>query len=225
MKEDSKAIEDDTRRIARETQNPTRRLLSQIDELLCDYLVEHRDKSDAAILDLHEEVSRLSQPYVRPDTIPSPPPPRPDPDDVVTAQTPITLRPEPQAPASSQGRGRILVIDDDPIVVEQLTRLLAAEGYRCFRALNGVQALARLLGGTVESQIPRPDLILLDVTMPILNGPAVIRALDMTAYAEIPIVLISDGPIPMAEDHRFVFLRSLDQILETVRYWLAGSPL
>ena len=57
----------------------------------------------------------------------------------------------------------ILVVDDHPITREPLARLLRYEGFQTACAANGVEALASV-------SVSRPDMILLDVMMPKMNG-------------------------------------------------------
>ena len=65
---------------------------------------------------------------------------------------------------------KILVVDDVPENVRLLEAVLAARGYRVLTARDGIEALA-----VVEAE--KPDLILLDVMMPGLDGYAVCRRL------------------------------------------------
>ncbi len=60
---------------------------------------------------------------------------------------------------------RILVVEDDQGALEALSDILEYEGYSVIRASNGVQALERLHGS-----IPRPELIILDLLMPVMDG-------------------------------------------------------
>ncbi len=53
---------------------------------------------------------------------------------------------------------QILVVDDDPMIVDVLTRFLAREGYSVITAGNGLEALEQV-------RRHQPDLILLDVTI------------------------------------------------------------
>ncbi len=82
----------------------------------------------------------------------------------------------------------VLVVDDEFGVAEVLDAILTDEGYRVITATNGRQALARIAE-------QRPDLVLLDYMMPILDGVAVLRALaaDPTAR-DLPIVVMSALP-------------------------------
>jgi CheY-like chemotaxis protein len=57
----------------------------------------------------------------------------------------------------------VLVVDDDPDILDALSEILEAEGYGVSRARNGQEALDRLDAG-------RPDVILLDLMMPVMDG-------------------------------------------------------
>ncbi|MBF0612034.1 MAG: EAL domain-containing protein [Magnetococcales bacterium] len=90
----------------------------------------------------------------------------------------------------------ILVVDDSPNNVRLLSRILG-NGYRVLFATNGPDALA-----IVQSQ--RPDLVLLDLKMPGMDGFAVCRALqDHPATADIPIVLVTGVQDPEVESNGF----------------------
>ena len=83
------------------------------------------------------------------------------------------------------GKDRILIIEDDRDIVEMLEYNLKEEGYETFSALNGEEGVA--LAGR-----ERPNLIILDIMLPILNGFEVCRALkndDVTAH--VPIIILS----------------------------------
>jgi two-component system response regulator MprA len=83
---------------------------------------------------------------------------------------------------------RILVVDDDPMLAAALRRPLAYEGYEVLVAASGEEALAR-----VAEQAP--DLVVLDVLLPGMDGLAVCRRLRqagdtpvlmLTARSEVP---------------------------------------
>jgi CheY-like chemotaxis protein len=82
----------------------------------------------------------------------------------------------------------VLVVDDDPDILEAICDILEAEGYRVARARHGGEALQRL-------EAERPSLILLDLMMPVMDGVAFAQRLHGDpGVAEIPIVVISaDG--------------------------------
>jgi putative two-component system response regulator len=82
-------------------------------------------------------------------------------------------------------RGRVLVADDTDSIRSLFTRLLAAEGYDIVGVSDGVDALA-----AVEQH--RPDVILLDVTMPRLDGLEVCRRLKADPATRLtPVVLVT----------------------------------
>src|SRR5690606_24799929 len=79
----------------------------------------------------------------------------------------------------------ILVVDDNPLNVEPLCDLLEAMGYRVDRALDGPTAL------TIAAD-RQPDLVLLDIMMPGMNGLEVCARLKEDANtARIPIVFVT----------------------------------
>jgi len=92
----------------------------------------------------------------------------------------------------------ILVVDDEPVIRETLERLLVAEGYTVALASNGSQALERAAALT-------PDVILLDVVMPNLDGFEVCRRLRADPLlSHVPVVMIT------ALGERDARLRGLD---------------
>lgn len=89
--------------------------------------------------------------------------------------------------ALNQSIQNVLVVDDEPQLVELFSRMLqsAGETYRPLKAFGGEEALARLRGQGV-------DLVLLDLLMPGVDGLAVLRAMKADAtMAQIPVIVIS----------------------------------
>ena len=81
--------------------------------------------------------------------------------------------------------GKVLVVDDDRSNVELLTRLMTREGYRVVSALNGALAL-----DAVERE--RPDVVLMDVNMPGVDGFEACRRLKGDAATRLlPVILIT----------------------------------
>lgn len=79
----------------------------------------------------------------------------------------------------------ILIVDDEPLGRETLRALLHGEGHRLIFAANGPEALTL-------AETWKPDLILLDVMMPEMDGFEVCRRIRQTpALAEVPIVMIT----------------------------------
>jgi len=84
----------------------------------------------------------------------------------------------------------ILVVDDDPDILDAVCDVLAGEGYRVVRARHGREALAQVA-------VERPDLILLDLMMPEMDGLAFARALRADGREPaIPVVVISADANP-----------------------------
>ena len=83
----------------------------------------------------------------------------------------------------------ILVIDDEEAVRETVRLALAYAGYSVFLASNGQEALR------VLQQIPRPDVILLDLMMPCSDGWEFVDALQRNhSLASIPVVVVTAFP-------------------------------
>lgn len=79
----------------------------------------------------------------------------------------------------------ILLVDDEPANLETLERLLRPLGHRLLQAANGLEALS------IAAQTP-PDLVLLDVMMPGLDGYAVCRRMrEDRRLADVPIVMLT----------------------------------
>ena len=88
------------------------------------------------------------------------------------------------------GNGSILVVDDDPNVIEILTECLRSKGYETESAADGDEALAKY-------ELFRPDLVVLDVALPKKDGFEVcdtIRARDV--HRDVPVIMISANSIP-----------------------------
>jgi CheY-like chemotaxis protein len=81
---------------------------------------------------------------------------------------------------------RILVVDDDEVIRETVRLTLELEGYEVATAGDGLEALEALRKG------PRPDVVLLDLMMPVVDGWQVAAEVDADpALSSIPIVLVT----------------------------------
>lgn len=84
-------------------------------------------------------------------------------------------------------RVKLLVVDDDPDILDALTTILEAAGYRVITAQDGIEALANL-------KAERPDLMILDLLMPKMDGFAVCKELQDPRWAKyrvIPILILT----------------------------------
>jgi CheY-like chemotaxis protein len=79
----------------------------------------------------------------------------------------------------------ILLVDDEPALLEILTALVQDEGYRVVSAANGRDGLLRLREESI-------DLVITDFMMPIGDGRELIREMQASsAFRSIPIVMMS----------------------------------
>lgn len=96
----------------------------------------------------------------------------------------------------------ILLVEDDTGIRESVVECLESEGYRVSAASNGAEGLEWLRSGG------RPDLVVLDLVMPVMNGAQFLSALrGEPAFRDIPVVLMtaampSQGmPMPQANGY------------------------
>ena len=83
--------------------------------------------------------------------------------------------------------GKILVVDDDPDILDALTMILESQGYQVVTARDGVEGLANL-------KAEMPDLMILDLLMPKMDGFAVCKELQdprWSKYRSIPILILT----------------------------------
>ena len=80
---------------------------------------------------------------------------------------------------------KILIVDDEQDIVETLKFILEAHGYTCFCAYNGEDGLNK-------AKEIMPNLIILDVMMPKINGYKISRLLKYdNKYKDIPIIMVT----------------------------------
>src|SRR5579872_4269071 len=86
----------------------------------------------------------------------------------------------------------VLVVDDDPGIRESLGDVLRAEGYQVRLAENG------LIGLRDMRSTPRPDVVILDLMMPILSGWEVLEEIsEDAALRPIPVLVVSAMSAPV----------------------------
>ena len=78
----------------------------------------------------------------------------------------------------------VLIVDDEPSLRDVMADIMVGEGYRVTTAVDGIRGLERL-------REDRPDLIVLDLMMPVLDGWAFVEACREMADGDIPIIGVS----------------------------------
>ncbi len=80
---------------------------------------------------------------------------------------------------------RILIVDDERDIVETIQFMLESEGFECLTAYDGEDAL-------LKARTENPDLILLDIMLPKINGYQVCRLLKSDEeYKHLPIIMLT----------------------------------
>lgn len=90
-------------------------------------------------------------------------------------------------------RATVLVVDDEPRVGQLFKKVLSEEGYRVLTASSGREALA------LASEA-KPDLILLDIVMPDLDGVSTLRELRKQENRAPVIMLTAQGTLQTARE-------------------------
>ena len=84
--------------------------------------------------------------------------------------------------SGGEKKRKILVVDDEPQIVEILERYLTDEGFAVRRAFDGAQAVEL-------QQTELPDLIILDLKMPVMHGFDAFR--EIRSRSEVPIIMLT----------------------------------
>jgi chemosensory pili system protein ChpA (sensor histidine kinase/response regulator) len=128
----------------------------------------------------------------------------------------------PSDTLEENGKKQILVVDDDPLIVKILREPLEREGYNVRVASHGLEALQ-------EVKNNRPDLIILDILMPMLDGFKVARLLKFDKrFKDIPIIVLTsratEGERKMGQQvgaNEFLYKPfRYPQVLDVVRRYL-----
>ena len=119
---------------------------------------------------------------------------------------------------------RILVVDDDPLILALVAEILLDEGYDVATAANGAEALRRVAEVV-------PALIVTDLMMPVMDGPALVRACRAEpATAGLPIVIMSaaltallDGVKSLAVQDAIPKPFDTDSLIDIIACLVAGT--
>lgn len=112
---------------------------------------------------------------------------------------------------------KILLVDDQPTLIELLSEFLRDEGFHVTPHSDGLTALQQMLD-------LRPDLVITDFSMPGMNGGALLTAMRENAYlSETPVLVLSGRPeheIDAACEGYAAYMRKPAEpveVLETIR--------
>jgi CheY-like chemotaxis protein len=116
----------------------------------------------------------------------------------------------------------ILVVDDDPDILQTLALCLSTEGYRVAMAANGQEALTLL-------ERDKPACILLDLMMPVMDGWQFVAELERRGARKAPLLILSADRAVQGHANKLradAFLAKpfdLDELLGKVQQ-LTGGP-
>jgi two-component system, chemotaxis family, chemotaxis protein CheY len=98
------------------------------------------------------------------------------------------LRAAQPQPSSRAGSGHVVVVEDEATIRETIAEVLEDEGYSVEQARHGAEGLLKV-------QRRRPDVIVLDLMMPVMDGWAFARACNPRSDGRaIPIMIMSASP-------------------------------
>jgi DNA-binding response OmpR family regulator len=120
---------------------------------------------------------------------------------------------------------RILIMDDDPTIADLLTEALADEGYETYMTTQSL----RFYDAVREHN---PDLVLLDLMMPYLDGRDELKLMEMALDRQIPVIVVTAflGAANEEQEFREAGVRhivykpfDLDKLVDLVRTTI-GEP-
>ncbi|WP_242939442.1 ATP-binding response regulator [Sulfobacillus thermosulfidooxidans] len=105
-----------------------------------------------------------------------------------TVKLPGLVQQSPGVEENSNNQYTVLVIDDDPTVLDLMQRMLTPMGYRVITALTGLEGLKLALQGM-------PDVIILDILLPMVDGWSILTRIKREPLLmDIPVILLSMAP-------------------------------
>jgi len=113
----------------------------------------------------------------------------------------------------------VLIVEDDADLREMMAQLLSLEGFQAAAVANGSEALQYLHNGHIK-----PDVILLDLMMPVMDGWEFRRKQQADpAFADVPVIVLSALDQSRAADVQAeAFLKKpldFDRLLQLVRHY------
>jgi len=122
---------------------------------------------------------------------------------------------------------RILIADDEEMVLEIMARKIASQGYEVITAKNGQEAWEKVLSDS-------PDIIILDLSMPIMDGWAVLSQLRRHPPSRRwqPVIIVSAQSelesfkrgVNLEADHYLTKPCQIEDILRAIRLMLSLIP-
>jgi CheY-like chemotaxis protein len=101
----------------------------------------------------------------------------------------------------------VLIVDDEAATRDALLELLGKEGREIVTAGDGEEALERL------TEVPRPRVILLDLTMPRMDGWEFLRRQSVDpSIANIPTIVLSGSALPAGAKHQLTKPVDVDRL-------------
>ena len=121
---------------------------------------------------------------------------------------------------------KVLVIENEPAILANLTRMLRLEGFEATGAADGAAGVAAARDG-------KPDVVLCDLLMPMMNGDAVLAALRSdVATAATPFIFLTASADEREREARLhsgandYLVKPVDfkELLAAIRRYLPGDP-
>src|SRR5258705_12159733 len=130
---------------------------------------------------------------------------------IESAESPAGTRPHPSVPHCP-----VLIVEDDADLRDMMAQLLTLEGFNAATVANGREALEYL------RNVARPDVILLDLMMPVMDGWEFRRRQQADpAMSDVPVIVLSAlDPSRAADVNANAFLKKpldFDRLLTLVR--------
>ena len=121
---------------------------------------------------------------------------------------------------------KVLIVEDEPILQEMYKDKFTKEGYEVFTADNGEEGLK-------EVASHKPDIILLDLMMPVMDGKSMLRKLrEVPEFKELPVIILTNaGEVENIHetqrlDEACEFLIksnvSVDEVVNKVKIWITA---